>query len=289
MAMTVFSRAERDPHPLQRRPGTGLSRPRGLGRVGRVGLSLGLACWFLLPLAPLVLWALADRWSFPNVLPTRWGSTGLTAALAQGAAPAFLTSLGLGLVVTLIATPLGTMAARAVAVYRVRGAGWLTVLLFAPIALPAFAVATGLNVILLRLHTPSVVGVVGILVVYALPYTTFVMRAAYGTYDTGFEDEARLLGASRRQVVTRVHLPLIAPALARAAFLGFLVGWSDYLVTLLIGGGQLVTVPILVASSAAGTGNTAVTAVLSVAAIVPPLVFLAVLERTGRHRTREET
>ena len=89
--------------------------------------------------------------------------------------------------------------------------------------------------------------------------------------------------------MTRVHAPLIAPALARAAFLGFLVGWSDYLVTLLIGGGQLVTVPILVASSAAGTGNTSVTAVLSVASIVPPLVLLVVLERTGHHRIREET
>ncbi|TAM71714.1 MAG: ABC transporter permease subunit [Microbacteriaceae bacterium] len=252
--------------------------------MGRVALSVGLGCWFLLPLVPLVLWAFADRWSFPDILPTRWGGTGVMAAIGQGAGPAFLTSLGLGCAVALVATPLGAMAAHAIAVHRIRGAGWLTVLLFAPIALPAFAVALGLNVILLQLHTPSVVGVVVVLVVYALPYTTFTMRAAYSAYDAGFEDEARLLGASRRQVVGRIHLPLIAPALARAAFLGFLVGWSDYLVTLLIGGGQLVSVPILVASSAAGTGNTSVTAVLSAAAILPPLVLLAVLEPRGRHR-----
>ena len=258
-------------------------------RVRHVALPVGLLCWFLLPLVPIVLWAFADRWTFPRVLPTQWGSAGLVAALGQGAAPAFLTSLGLGLAVTFIATPLGAMAARALAFYRVRAAGWLTVLLFAPIALPTFAVALGLNVVLLRLHMPGVVGVVVVLVAYALPYTTFVMRAAYGTYDTGYEDEARLLGASSRQVVTRVHVPLVAPALARAAFLGFLVGWSDYLVTLLIGGGQLVTVPILVASAAAGTGNTSVTAVLSVASIVPPLVLLVVLKRTGHHRIWEET
>jgi putative spermidine/putrescine transport system permease protein len=264
--------------------GGGLYRSRGPGRVGRVALSLGLTLWFLLPLVPVALWMFADRWSYPDLLPTAWGSTGARAAFDHGAVAAFITSFVLGSAVGLIATPLGALAARALVFHRVRGANWLTGLLFAPIALPAFAIVLGLNVILLRLQIPSLLGVVLVLVVYALPYTTFTMRAAYGAYDIGFEEEARLLGASRIHVMTRIHLPLIAPALARAAFLGFLVGWSDYLVTLLVGGGQLVSVPLLVASSAAGTGNTSVTAVLSVTAILPPLILLLALERAGRHR-----
>jgi putative spermidine/putrescine transport system permease protein len=254
------------------------------GRVGRVAVSLGLGVWFLPPLLPVVLWMFADQWSYPHLLPTAWGINGARAALEQGGLAAFGTSFLLGTAVGAIATPLGALAARALAFHRVRGANWLTGLLFAPIALPAFAVVLGVNVLLLRLHVPSLLGVVLVLVVYALPYTTFTMRAAYGAYDIGFEEEARLLGASRHQVLTRVHVPLIAPAVARAAFLGFLVGWSDYIVTVLIGGGQLVTVPVLVASSASGIGNTAVTAVLSVTAILPPLILLLALQGAGRAR-----
>jgi putative spermidine/putrescine transport system permease protein len=101
------------------------------------------------------------------------------------------------------------------------------------------------------------------------------MRVAYGAYDFGFEDEARTLGASLRAVSWQVRLPLLAPGLAAAAFLAFLVGWSDYIVTLLVGGGRFVTLPILVASAASGTGNEPTVAALSLSALLPPVVALA--------------
>lgn len=110
------------------------------------------------------------------------------------------------------------------------------------------------------------------------------MRVAYGGYDTAFEDEARTLGASPRAVRWKVSLPLLAPSLAGAAFLAFLVGWSDYIVTVLVGGGQLVTFPVLIASTASGTGNEAVVAALSLSSLLPPLVLLVSVALMGRRR-----
>nr|WP_240901977.1 ABC transporter permease subunit [Arthrobacter silviterrae] len=263
-------------------PGNGLRRSRGLGRALRVLLALALALWFILPLVPLALWAFADRWSFPAVLPQAWGWDGVRTALAQGAVPAFGHSLLLGLLVSAFATPLGVLAARALAYHRVPFAPAVSVMLFAPLALPAFVAALGLNVVLLRLHVPAFAGVVLLLMVYALPYTSYTMRVAYGAHDLAIEEEARLLGASPWQLMWRVQLPLLAPALARAAFLAFLVGWSDYVITLLVGGGTIVTVPLLVAAAAAGTGNDATVALLSAAAVLPPLVLLLGLGRFGR-------
>lgn len=254
--------------------GSALRVSRTPGRAGRTALTMALAVWFLLPLAPLGLWVFADRWSYPAALPDAWGFDGVRAALAQGAVPAFAHSVGLGLAVSAVATPLGALAARALAYHRVPFPAAVNAVLFAPLALPAFAAAFGLNVLLLRLQVPPLAGVILILSVYALPYTTYTMRVAYGAHDLGFEDEARTLGASRWQVLTRVHLPLLAPALARSAFLAFLVGWSDYLITLLVGGGAFTTVPVLVASAASGTGNDSVVAVLSATAILPPLILL---------------
>lgn len=258
-----------------------LTVSHGWGRVVRITGSIVIAFWFALPFLPLLLWAFANRWSYPAPVPTIWGFQGAHSAIQLGAIPAFGTSLGLGLSVAAFATPMGALAARAFA------NGWapfprvLTGILFAPVALPPFAAVFGVNVLLLRADVPSLVGVVLVLVVVAIPYTTFSMRVAYASHDIGYEEEARTLGASRRHVLWRVHLPMLAPALARSAFLAFLVGWSDYVVTLLVGGGQIITLPLLTAAAVSGVGNDASTAILSLSAILPPVVLLSILSRTG--------
>lgn len=254
---------------------------RGRHAAAALGRLL-LVLWFVLPVVPIMVWAFANRWSFPGVLPQQWGFDGLRSAAGAGAAHAFATSTALALAVSAIATPCGALAARALVTGRVHLPVVVAAILFAPVALPPFAVALGLDVLILRAHIPSGSAVVVLLAVAAIPYTTYVMRVAFGAYDRGYEEEARTLGASRRTVLWRVQVPLLAPALSAAAFLAFLVGWSDYIVTLLIGGGRLVTVPILVASFAAGTGNDSVVAALSLSAVLPPLVLLTVLARLGR-------
>ena len=241
-----------------------------------------LAFWFVVPFVPLLMWALSNRWSFPAVLPQEWGVDGFRSAAAAGGVDAFVTSTGLALIVAAIATPLGTFAARALVGGRVKYPGVVSAILFAPLALPPFAVALGLDVLLLRARIPSTVAVIALLTVAAIPYTTYLMRVGYGAYDRGYEEEARTLGASKSMILWRIQVPLLAPSLSAAAFIAFLVGWSDYVVTLLVGGGRLVTVPILVASFAAGTGNDAVVAALSLTAVLPPLALLIVLARVGR-------
>lgn len=257
-------------------------------RRRRAGRLLGLAAsllWIVVPAAPLVLWAFADRWSFPAVLPTDWGLDGWREAVDAGAVPAAARSFGLGLIVAALATPAGGMAGRALALHHVRFSRLVEVLLLVPVAVPPFAVVMGLNVVALRTGVPGTVALVLVLVVAAIPYTTYVMRSAYAGYDRGYEDEARTLGAAPRDVLLRVHLPLAAPALAAAAFLAFLVGWSDYVVTLLVGGGQLLTLPMLVGALASASGNDAVVAASSAAAVLPPLLLLVLtglLARRGR-------
>ncbi|WP_229675805.1 ABC transporter permease [Hoyosella rhizosphaerae] len=246
-----------------------------------------LVVWFALPFVPLILWAMANQWSFPAILPQQWGLNGARTAINAGAADAFVASTVLGLTVAALATPLGVLAGRALALYSVPFRGAFAIVLLTPLAFPPFAVAMGLDVLLLRVGVPGFAGVVLILTVIAIPYTTYIMRVGFGAYDVRYEEEAQTLGASKLFLMRHVQLPLLAPPIATAAFSAFLVGWTDYIVTLLIGGGRLVTVPILVGSFAAGTGNQAVTSALSVAAIVPPLLLLvAVLKFRGKAVTR---
>ncbi len=259
-------------------PGSGVPKPQ------RSVISALVVLWLVVPLTPLVLWAGTSRWSGTSRLPQELGLHGWQEALDAGVLAALVRSGLLGLAVALIATPLGVMAGRALGWRLLRRPALPSVVLLGPIVLAPFAVAMGLNVVILRLGIPGEVAVVLVLSVFALPYTTFTARAAYLALDPGLEEQARVLGASSRQARRRVTLPAATAGLVTATGLAFLVGWSDYAVTLLIGGGQIVTAPMLIGSSAAGSGNDALTATLAISASLPPLVALAVFTYAASRR-----
>jgi len=243
-----------------------------------------VALWLVIPLTPLVLWAGASRWSGAARLPQDLGLDGWHDALDAGVIAALVRSGLLGVAVALLATPLGVMAGRALGWKLLRRPAVASVVLLGPVVLAPFAVAMGLDVVLLRVGIPEEVGVVLVLVVFALPYTTFTMRATYLALDPALEEQARVLGASSRQARRRVTLPAATSGLVTATGLAFLVGWSDYAVTLLIGGGQIVTAPMLIGSSAAGSGNDSLTSALAISASLPPLVALAVFTYAASRR-----
>lgn len=245
-----------------------------------------LVLWLVIPLTPLLLWAGAARWSGTSKLPQDLGLRGWQDALDAGMNAALGRSGLLGATVALIATPLGAMAGRALGWRLLVRPALPSVILLGPVVLAPFTVAMGLDVVILRLGVPGDVAVVLVLSVFALPYTTFTMRATYLGLDPALEEQARVLGASSRQARRRVTLPAANTGLVTATGLAFLVGWSDYAVTLLIGGGQIITAPMLIGSSAAGSGNDALTSTLALSASLPPLVALAIfIYAASRRRT----
>ena len=248
-----------------------------------------LALWLVIPLTPLILWAFTARWPGTARLPQDFGLQAWQEAMDAGVMAALVRSGLLGMAVALIATPLGVMAGRALGWQLLRRPAVPSVVLLAPVVLAPFAVAMGLDLVVLRLGIPEEVAVILVLSVFALPYTTFTMRATYLALDPGLEEQAWVLGASSRQARLRVTLPAATAGLVTATGLAFLVGWSDYAVTLLIGGGQIVTAPMLIGSSAAGSGNDALTSTLAVSASLPPLVALALFTYAASRRRTAAT
>lgn len=256
---------------------------RRASRAAAIVIAVGL---FVLPLVPLAVWAVADQWSYPAVVPGEWGLSGARAAWDQGVGASMVQSFWLGVLVSALATPLGALAGRALALPRVRGKAFVTLALFAPIAVPPFAVVMGLATVALHLRIPGAVVLVAALVTAALPYTTYVMHAAYSRYDTGFEEVARTLGASTWARLRWVHLPLVEPALLTAAFLAFLVAWGDYVLTLVLGAGRIVTLQQLLGATASGSGNEPTVAVLAVATAAPAVLLLVLVKTAQRWRQR---
>lgn len=257
-------------------------------RPARAAACLLALLWLVVPLAPVLVWAGAERWTYPDVLPAVWGVSGWSDAGAAGLPGALLRSLALGLAVSAVATPVGVMTGRVLGWRLTRRPRLVVGLLLVPLVLPPFAVAMGLDVALIRIRAPEVVSVVLLLAVVAIPYTAYTSATGFARTSPEFEAQARALGATARQARLRVGLPAVRGSILVAALLAFLVGWSDYVVTLLVGGGQLVTAPVLLGSAASGAGNDPMVAAMALATLVPPLVLVtlaASARRPGRTHT----
>lgn len=257
-------------------------------RVDRRSLAgIALAGFLILPLLPLVIWSFAHGWRFPDLLPQTWSPKAWTYALspASGVLGHFAETTLIALATTLIATLVGLPAGRALGLYRFRGKAAVTLLILAPAVLPGIAVVFGLHGLFLRLGlTGTVPGVILAHLIPTLPYMTLIMAAVFARFDPDIEAQARTLGATPFQTFRLVTLPAILPGLLTGALFAFLVSWSQYLLTLAIGGGRVQTLPLLLFAFASA-GRNDITAAVALLYILPGLLILALTARriTGRH------
>lgn len=232
------------------------------------------------PIAALALYALSTRWFFPQVLPAEWT---LAPLLRQLGDPRTQEAVGASLVTagatTALALLLALPAARVLGLRRFRGRSLVLLILFLPNVVPPLAIGMGLNVLFLRLGLAgSVTGVVLVHLVPVLPYAIFALLGVFARYDEGYELQARTLGAAPAHVWFRVALPLLGPGLAVAALFAFLVSWSQYVLTLLIGGGRVITLPVLLFAAVSG-GNPTSIAGLAILFAAPPVIAIALAAR----------
>ncbi|MBF9034419.1 ABC transporter permease subunit [Rhodobacterales bacterium HKCCE2091] len=240
----------------------------------------------LLPLVPLATWSVAHGWRFPDLLPRDWSLDAWAYALSPTAG--VLRGLGLTAAIAGAATAgslvIGLPAGRALGLYRFRGRAAVEILVLAPVLTPGIAAVFGLHALFLPLGlTNTVAGVALAHLIPVLPYTILVLSGVFAGYDTRAEYQARSLGASPFQVLRHVTWPAIRPGVIVAALFAFLVSWSQYLLTLVIGGGRVQTLPLQLFAFA-GAGRADVTGAIAVVYVLPGILVLVLTSRrlTGR-------
>ncbi|MEO6881987.1 MAG: ABC transporter permease subunit [Mycobacteriaceae bacterium] len=230
------------------------------------------------PLVPLLGWAVAGQWRYPALLPTRLSGRGL-ALLGDPRTQVLhglLTSLGIAVPVTVLAVGIGYPAGRAIGLYTFRGRRLVQFLLLAPVIVPGLAVTLGLQVFFVRAGlSDTEAGVVAVQLLPTVPYTATVLGGAFANLDLDHERAARVLGAGPGRTLVFVTLPLLRPAIVAAALFAFLISWSEYVLTLLVGGGTVATLPLLLFAAIGGTDTTAAAALGVLVVAVPLLAVLA--------------
>lgn len=217
---------------------------RRFGALHLAALVAGFAFLYL-PIVALIAYSFnASR------LVTVWGgfSTHWYGALLRNEPlldAAWLT-IRVALVSATLATVLGTLAALALARYRVfAGRMLFSGMVMAPLVMPE--VITGLSLLLLFVAGDVERGYWTVVIAHAtfsLGFACIVVQARLAGFDRSLEEAARDLGATPTETFRTVTLPLIWPAVAAAWMLAFTLSLDDLVIASFTTGPGATTLPM---------------------------------------------
>jgi multiple sugar transport system permease protein len=233
---------------------------------GRTKYLVGAICVFLstIMLLPIVLTALASLKSTadaaavpPLYVPTGlsldsyqrlWDyQAGLPAYLANSFGAAFMT-----IAFTLLLTvPAGYGLAR----FRVPFREVIFVLLLLALIIPYQALLTPIFLMFAKLKlTNTLIGLAIVHTAIQLPFSVYIMRNSFEAVPRELEEAAVMDGGSSWQILIRVFIPAVVPAIVTVMLFAFITSWNEFLGALVIMSKQSAfTLPVILAAARSET------------------------------------
>jgi putative spermidine/putrescine transport system permease protein len=158
---------------------------------------------------------------------------------------AFQNSCQIALMTTILATPLGTLAALGLMRVPPRARGVILGSLVVPIVMPVIITATGEYFLYApRGLTHSLAGLVLAHTTLATPYVLIVVRASLEGFNISLLRAGASLGATPLTVLVRVLVPLILPGIIAAALFAFMTSFDEMVTALFLAGPEQRTLPL---------------------------------------------
>ncbi|MEQ6903674.1 ABC transporter permease [Nocardioides sp. YIM 152588] len=228
-----------------------------LQRTGRwIGEHLVLAAglivlgYILVPIAVVMLMSFNDASKSRNLYAFQgftWDNW-LDPCKPNGMCASVLRSIEIGLLATLVATIIGTLAAFALVRHKFRGRGAINSVIFLPMASPEIVMGSSLLALFISAGLGGRLGFWTIFVAhvtFCLSFVIVAVKARLGGLDSNLEQAAMDLYANETTTFWRVTFPLVFPGIAAAALLSFSLSFDDFIITNL-NAGQTVTFPMYV-------------------------------------------
>lgn len=229
----------------------------------------------IFPFAYLLLWSVAGRWAYPDLLPEGWTGAHWRANTDLGGS--LLRSLGLSLLVATAATSTGFWLSRTLSYHTGRQI-WFR-LAYLPYTLSPVILAACWQYFFIRGGlSGNWLGVSLAQFLIAFPYAVILFGSFWNLRLQSMEQAAYTLGSPPGHTFRRVLLPLARGPLLLCFFQTFLISWYEYGLTSLIGVGQVQTLPVKVYQYI-NEANPYWAALAGCLLSLPPLVLLWVNKR----------
>jgi putative spermidine/putrescine transport system permease protein len=198
-------------------------------------------------------------------------------------------SAELALVTAAITLALALPAALALSRARFRGLTALNAFWMLPLSLPHVAIGVGM-LKLLQIYTvlPAFAGLLAVHVVLVLPFAITLLHASVEQLDRTQEEAAASLGAGPVRSFLFVMLPGLAPGLAAAGIMSFLISFGEVTVTSFLTTARMTTLPVRIYAEASFSLEPTVHAVsaLLILLTMAALLLLGRLVRLDRLHAR---
>ena len=257
-------------------------RPGSLGRTITVAVLIGLLAFAIFgPLLNLVLWAFAERWYFPNRIPSDFGFSfwGRVFSARGGAVSSLGTSVWIAVLTVIVCLLVAIPAGYALARVKLRWRGLILLAFLLPQAIPNLPVYVNIARVFYEIGLAGTIpGVVLVHASHGLVLAVWIASAAFASVDTSLEEAARNMGASPLACFRTVTLPLAAPGLMASAIFVFLESLDEFTGTYFVGVPDVMTLPLLMFNASMG-GNYQIASITALLLLVPSVGFMLVVER----------
>lgn len=203
-----------------------------------------------------------------------------------GMCEALGTSVEIGLLATLLATVLGTLAAFALVRHDFKGRSSSNLLIFLPMAAPEIVLGSSLLAMFVASGLAGQLGFVTILIahiMFCLSFVVVTVRARLAGMDDTLEQAASDLYATPSQTFWRITFPLVFPGILGAALLSFSLSFDDFIITNL-NSGNTETFPMFVYGASKRTVPMQINVIGTVMILVSLAIVLAGELRSRRRR-----
>ena len=246
---------------------------------------LGIVLVFILfPLVWLALGSLKSRHEALAVPPTVIFDPNFEAyakIVAGGFLNAFRNSLTIALINVVLALGLGTPAAYALT--RMTGPAqenlsfWVLSIRMAPV----FAVILPLYVLFRSLGLLDTRFAVALAhLTLTLPLAVWMLMTYFRSLPIEMDEAATLDGASHRQILLHIIVPMSRPMLASVAIVVFIFSWNEFLLAFILTSRNAQTVPVLVARLAGTMSfDWPLIAAVSLCSMIPAFFFVGFAQR----------
>lgn len=269
-----------------------MDQPLATRQTRRFTFSLGavyfvlFAIFMYLPIVLLVVFSFNDAatLSFPlKGFTLRWyGELARSSELLT----AVTNSILVGILSSIVATALGTLAAIGIVRYDFRGKSLFLSVAAMPLVIPAVVMGVAMLVIFSTVGIPLTLWTVGIgHVIINLPYAMLIVAARLVGFEDHIEEAAMDLGASYWTTLRRVTLPLAAPALAAAFLSSFTTSFDEFAVTFFLTGTDT-TLPIYLYSQLRFPSRLPLVVTLAAIMMVLSVVIVIAVEKLRRMATK---
>lgn len=233
------------------------------------------------PLANLVLWAVAERWFWPHVLPSQYGFEfwGRVFSERGRAWESLGVSVFIALLTVAVSLAISVPAGYALARLSVPLRGLMMLAFLLPQAFPNLPVYMNIARIFYWIGlNGTILGVVLVHSLHGLVLSVWIAAAAFASVDRSLEEAARNLGAGPVRTFFTVALPLAAPGIMASAVFVFLESLDEFTGTYFVGVPDVITLPLLMFNASMG-GNYQIAAITALILLIPSIGFMFVIER----------